>query len=864
MAPHSPRRRRRAAKAATIALALVITGSTGYTAFAADYERLVNGSFSGGTADPWWNGAGTSGRVTDGEFCTAVTGGTTNPWDALIGQNGVPFESGQSYTFAFDARATTAQRISAVAGEGVSPYRQIAKQDFDVTAAKQRFTYTFTSELDFPDAGSGQVTFHLGGQAADNTVCVDNVSLVGGVLPPGGGPGTPTKKIQVNQVGYLPDQAKHATLVSDATTAQAWSLRDSANKVVATGQSTPKGVDAGSGDPVHQIDFSSFRTAGTGYTLTVGDEASFPFDITTSPYAKLRYDSLAFFYHQRSGIPIEAKYVGDTYARAAGHLNVAPNQGDNNVPCRADLNCGYTLDVRGGWYDAGDHGKYVVNGGISAWQVLNTYERAVAVGDAKALGDGSLKIPEQANGVPDILDEARWEVEFLLKMQAPSGLVHHKIHDANWTALPTLPAQDAQARRLSAVSTAATLNTAAVAAQAARLWKTIDPTFSAKALAAAEKAYTAAKANPNLIADPNDGTGGGSYSDGTVSDEFYWAAAELFATTGGAAYRADVTGSPLYKGASLNTRGFDWGSTGPLGDVTLALVPNGLPQADVTAIRSVFTTTADAHLAQIATQGYPAPYQTTDGSYDWGSNGLVANNAMVLALAHDFTGNAKYREGVYETMGYLLGRNPTSYSYVTGYGDQPVRNVHHRHWANQLDATLPTAPPGVLSGGPNSALQDPIAARLLPGCKPQKCFVDHIEAYSLNEVTVNWNSALAWVANWAAEKSATPPAKALCSVDYQVTKWSTGQTATVKVTNTGDKAWRGWTLDFSFPGSQKITNGWSATWKQTGQAVTAASLSWNADLKPGQSTSIGFNATSSAGDADPKTFKIDGNGCSAG
>jgi endoglucanase len=851
----------RATTAATIALTLVATGASGFQAQAADYERIVNGAFSGGTADPWWSGAGVSGRVVDGEFCAAVTGGTANPWDALIGQNGVPSESGQSYTFAFDAHATTAQRISAVSGEGVAPYRQNAKQDFDVTTTKQRFTYTFTSTLDFPDAGSGQVAFHLGGQAFDNTVCVDNVSLVGGVVPPGGTPGTPTRKIQVNQVAYLPGLPKHATLVSDATTPQAWTVRDAAGTAVATGQSTPKGVDPASGDPVHLIDFSSFDTEGTGYTLAVGDETSFPFDIAAAPFADLRHDSLAFFYHQRSGTPIEAQYVGDTYARAAGHLNVAPNQGDDNVPCRADLACGYTLDVRGGWYDAGDHGKYVVNGGISAWQVLDTYERAVALGDASALGDGTLSIPERANGVPDILDEARWEVEFLLRMQAPSGMVHHKVHDANWTGLPTLPSQDAQPRRLSAVSTAATLNTAAVAAQSARIWKTIDPAFAAKALQAAEKAYAAAKANPNVLADPNDGTGGGTYSDGTVTDEFYWAAAELYTTTGGDAYRADVTGSPLYKATSLNTRGFDWASTGPLGDVTLAVVPNGLPRADVAAIREAFTTTADAHLAQMATQGYPAPYRSADGSYDWGSNGLVANNAMVLALADDFTGDAKYRAGVYETLNYLLGRNPTGYSYVSGYGDQPVRNVHHRFWANQLDPSLPIAPPGVLSGGPNSGLQDPVAARLLQGCKPQKCFVDHIEAYSLNEVTVNWNSALAWVANWAAEKSG---GKAGCSVDYQVAKWSSGQVATIKVTNTGAEAWQGWTLGFDFPGDQKITNGWSADWRQDGKAVTATHLPWNTAVTPGGSTYLGFVATSTASDADPTTFRVGGKVCAKG
>jgi endoglucanase len=929
-------------------------------AAAADYERVLNGTFSSGTADPWWNGAGTAGRVTAEEFCTDVTGGTANGYDALVGQNGMPYESGQQYTLAFDAHATTSQTISAVAGEAVSPYRQIARNDVVVTPATQRFTVTFASTLDFPAAGNGQLTFWLGGQSFDNTVCLDNISLIGGVVPPGGQP--PTSGIRVNQVSYARGLPKQATLVTESTTSLAWSLKNSAGSTVATGQTTPKGTDAGSGENVHEIDFSAYDTAGTGYTLSVGTEASFPFDITADGLNKLRYDSLAFFYHQRSGIPIDATYVGSAYARPAGHVNVAPNQGDNNVPCRSDLNCGYTLDVRGGWYDAGDHGKYVVNGGISAWQLLDEYERALKLGDASALGDGRLKIPEQANGVPDILDEARWEVDFLLRMQVPdgkpdAGMVHHKIHDAQWTALPTRPDQDSQPRRLSAPSTAATLNMAAVAAQASRLWRTIDPAYSTTLLAAAEKAYAAAKANPNRIADPNDGTGGGTYSDPTVTDEFYWAAAELFATTGKSGYRADVTGSALYRGVSFNTHGFDWGSTGALGDVTLALVPTDLPAADVTAIKAAITSTADDHLAQMRSQGYPAPYRTSDGSYEWGSNGLVANNGMVLALAYDFTKQAKYREGAFQALYYLLGRNPMNYSYVSGEGDQAVRNVHHRFWANQLDPALPTAPPGALSGGPNSGLQDPTAARLLAGCKPQRCFVDHIEAYSVNEVAVNWNSALAWLTNWTAEKSApadtsaptapgtpvvsnvatktatvtwpaaadpesgvtgydvvrvdgsaravlatststtaaltglTPStaykvavvarngaglssadsptvqfttraaATAGCTVKYAPNSWNTGFTANITVTNSGTTAWTGWTLKFSFPGNQKVTQGWAATWSQTNADVTAVNLPWNGALAPGQSTTVGFNGTYSGTNTNPSAFTIGTDAC---
>lgn len=851
------KRWRRAVVACGVALALGAPVTA--VAAAAEYERIVNGDFAAGGADPWWTGANTSGAVTGGEFCVDVTGGTANGYDALAGQNGVPYEAGQSYTLRFDARATTEQPIAAVAGEAVAPYRQIARTDVTVTPTRQTFTLTFESTLDFPAAGSGQLAFWFGGQSFDNTVCVDNVSLVGGVLPP---PGLePAAPIRVNQVGYVPGLPKQASVATTATTPVAWTLKDAAGAAVATGQTIPKGQDAASGENVHVIDFSTFDTQGTGYTLSVGADTSFPFDISPTALTGLRYDALAFFYHQRSGTPIEAQYVGAEYARPAGHVNVAPNRGDDAVPCRADLGCDYTLDVRGGWYDAGDHGKYVVNGGISAWQLQNEYERAVALGDPAALGDGTLAIPEQSNGVPDVLDEARWEVEFLLSMQVPdgeplAGMAHHKIHDEQWTGLPTLPNQDAQPRRLSAPSTAATLNLAAVAAQAARLWERYDPAFATRALAAAEKAYAAAKANPNLLADPNDGTGGGAYSDNTVTDEFYWAAVELFATTG--EHRSDVVDSPWYAGESFNARGFDWASTGALGDVTLAVVPTDLPTADITA---AVAATADEHLAQMATAGHPAPYRTADGSYEWGSNGLVANNGMVLALAYDLTKQPRYRDGAFAAMTYLLGRNPTNYSYVAGYGDQPVRNVHHRHWANQLDPTLPTAPPGALSGGPNSALQDPVAARLLPGCAPQRCFVDHIEAYSLNEVTVNWNSALAWLSNWVAEQSARPAQLADCTVTYSAHTWKTGLTASVTIKNTGATAWRGWTLAFAFAGNERVTNGWSAKWTQSGKDVTAKNKSWNGEVAAGASVAAGFTASNKGEHTLPTHFAVNGKTC---
>jgi endoglucanase len=149
-------------------------------------------------------------------------------------------------------------------------------------------------------------------------------------------------------------------------------------------------------------------------------------------YIPLTSDSMQFFYQQRSGIAIDAELVGSQYARPAGHVNVFPNQGDVVTPCQyawesnvtylEPWTCNYTLDVSQGWYDAGDQGKYVVNGGISTAQILMAYERTLWTKNSsfKIVSDGSLRIPERFNGYPDYLDEARWEMEFMLKMQVPA------------------------------------------------------------------------------------------------------------------------------------------------------------------------------------------------------------------------------------------------------------------------------------------------------------------------------------------------------------------------------------------------------------------------------------------------------------
>ncbi len=716
-----------------------------------------------------WSLYGTGEPVfADGEVCVEVPGGNANPWDAGLSFTGLPIEEGANYVLSLTGRTEPATPVRVIVGEGGGAYRTVLEQSAAPLGVESTtLSYPFTAGLTFPADGDapGQVAIHLGKSAA-YTFCLSEVSLTTSATPPPPYQPDTGPRVRVNQVGYLPQGPKRATLVTDAADAVAWELHDADGDVLAGGESQPVGADASSGQDVHVIDFSDVTATGEGLTLVADGETSHPFAIAADLYSQLRYDALNYFYLARSGIDIEASIVGEQYARVAGHVGVAPNQGDTDVPCIGPRpyydgwTCDYSLDVTGGWYDAGDHGKYVVNGGIAVAQLLSTYERTLTAPGATvgALDDGTLNLPEHGNGVPDVLDEARWELEWMLKMVAPSGeyagLVHHKVHDEGWTGLPLAPADDPQARSLHRPSTAATLNLSAVAAQGARLFAQYDEEFAATLLDAARATYEAALAHPDVHAPAAAGSdGGGPYDDSDVSDEHYWAAAELYVTTGEQRYADDLSASEHHTGDVFGPGGFSWGATAALGRLSLATVPNDLPDRD--AVRASVVAGADAYLAAQADQPWGSVYSPTGGVYDWGSNSSVANILVVVATAYDLTGEARYLDGTLEGLDYLFGRNALNLSYVTGWGTVSSQNQHSRWFAAQLDPSLPHPPPGSLAGGPNSiqGTWDPtMQAAFTQGCAPATCYLDEIQSWASNEITINWNSAMSWVASFAADQ----------------------------------------------------------------------------------------------------------------
>lgn len=772
-------------------------------------QQLGQMNFDSGVGLPWHIVESAPGEmdfaIEDGVYKATIInpGGASNGgddrWDCQFRHRGLKIVAGHQYQVKYEITASNSGKYYTKIGNldgDVEIWHNMSTGEGDFNSHWDPIPInaneTKKVELTFTAGQSLEVAewaFHLGGDGqytpggcfpAGTVITFDNMSLIdltGDENDYLNAFRWERAEVLTNQVGYFTDRAKRATLISDENDGINFDIKDKDGKTVYSGKSEYFGKDDDSGDTVHVIDFSDFKEEGV-FTIEAENGAKsreFPIG-GNEVYSELLYDSLNYFYQNRSGIEIESKYItsgdADALAREAGHAKDM---------AEIEQTWGYSgssgsIDVTGGWYDAGDHGKYVVNGGLSLWLMQNQYETAKTFGFEKAYADGTMNIPENSNGAPDLLDEARWEMEWMLKMMVESGeyegMAYHKAHDEKWTALGIAPADDEMKRIVKPPTTAATLNLAACAAQAARLWKGIDDDFSEKCLEAAKKAYDAAKANPKMYAPLDEAIGGGAYGDDDVTDEFYWAASELFVTTGDDKYHDDMEASDVFLkcpvtmdgGESVGANGsFDWGHVAALGTFSISLNKDAVDSLDYETAVDNIVKASDEFIKLEEQQGYGLPYASSQISYEdkdkgyiWGSNSVVADNAVVLSYAYLLTKEDKYMDGALGGMDYLLGRNAMDYSYVTGYGTHSVENPHHRYWAGSIDENFPKAPKGVLSGGPNSGMQDPWVQG--SGWKkgeiaPQKCYLDHIEAWSVNECTINWNASLAWLTGFVAQEN---------------------------------------------------------------------------------------------------------------
>ncbi|TYQ16058.1 UNVERIFIED_CONTAM: endoglucanase [Acetivibrio alkalicellulosi] len=779
------------------AVVLIFVVLSSHVISLANNNLITNRNFEGGVGLPWhvicYDDADVDYEIKDNQYIITVNDPGEHSFSVQFRHLNIPINAGWTYFIEFTVVANKYASIYTSIGIPKDPYIEYWNNNWSGHSLEANEPYTYMGSFHTKTSDPlAAWTFHLGigGQSTvqpGTTLKFSNMRLYTYNSKPPPPPPTPTPRrvIRVNQVGYFSQGVKRATIINSSATK--WELKNSNDTTVAVGTTVPFGLDKDSGDNVQIIDFSNYKTPGKGYYLVAENERSYPFDINSHLYEEMMYDAFKYFYYNRAGEPIEADYAHDiSFVRPAGHTNDIAE-----ATSEFGFTGGYTLDVTGGWYDAGNYGRYVVHGGISTWIMQNQYERALKNGMIQQLyRDGKFNIPESGNGIPDILDESRFNMEFMLKMQVPigplEGMVHHKTHDQRWQALGMGPHESTeQPRIIKPPSTAATLNLAATAAQAARIWKDIDPEFSNECLTAADTAWEAAIANPDIYAPFNDNIGGAPYGDDYVLDDFYWAACELLITTGDLKYLSFIRESPYFlqmpdyiretphflqqpdkltsEEATSFVGPFDWANTSGVGTLSLALhEPSQLTASEIATAKANIAKACDIWIEYQQNQGYGVTIEQRQVFFDnpnligypWSSNSYILNQCIVFGYAYEYTNDSKYYNALTEAMDYIMGRNPMNQCYVTGYGSIPLKNPHHRWFSYQFDSEYPKAPPGWISSGPNSGLQDPWVKGFgwqPGGHPPQKCFMDHIESWSTNEATISLNASLAWVTGFLSE-----------------------------------------------------------------------------------------------------------------
>jgi endoglucanase len=216
--------------------------------------------------------------------------------------------------------------------------------------------------------------------------------------------------------------------------------------------------------------------------------------------------------------------------------------------------------------------------------------------------------------------------------------------------------------------------------------------------------------------------------------------------------------SPEHVADAFGVTGFDFDRVTAPARLDLALVGGDL--ADHAQVINSVQRGADRLVELQGQQPWGQPYAPTDG-WDWGSNGRILNNLVVIAVAHLVSGDSRYAAAVAEGMDYLLGRNALGQSYITGYGTDYTAHQRTRQFGHDLDPALPSPPPGAVAGGANSRPSPdfPYDSRLL-GLPPQCCYLDEPTSEVTNDVCIRWNAPLVWVATYLSAISGYSPVSA--------------------------------------------------------------------------------------------------------
>ncbi len=687
-------------------------------------EMIVNGGFDN-DMNEWYayyeSGGASKNSVENGMLKVDFEKIGFKGHSVQIYQDILSVEEGCRYRMSFDMYATVPRTICVRVQKNGGDYYGYLEEYAKITTEMQHYEFEF--KMDQITDPAPRVAFNIGkyeedGDIGPHQLYLDNVSLImydDSEKIVGEDSGAVAMPININQLGYRPQDSKIAVFSAEDSKFDVVDVKT--GSVVFSGNITGNVQDAASVQTVRYGDFSALTTPGEYKIKTEKLGESFPFTIADSVYDSAFADVLNFFYIQRCGKKLSADTAQD-WAHKACHTGLATVYGTTTK-----------LDVSGGWHDAGDYGRYVVPGAKAAADLMLAYQL-----NPQAFADPA------SSSVPAILEEVRYELDWMLKMQdKETGGVYHKVTTMNFEG-EVMPDEVTEELYLSPISTTATATFAAVMAMASEVYKPYDAAFAKKCLAAAEKAWGYTLENSyRTFKNPVDIVTG-EYPDNFTEDERFWAASELLKVTGKKEYNDEIV-----KLLQRNVAGgLGWANTGFYGYYAyLTTLQDKVDAATAAKIKEALLAEANKLLQAANADGYLISLGT---DYAWGSNMTVANNAMLLLLADKIAPNDAYKKAAANHLNYLFGTNCLSYSYVTGHGSQSPDNTHHRP-SMAAEKTVP----GMLVGGPNKSLEDPYARAVLKGLAPAQCYADSSQSYSTNEVTIYWNSPLVFLMSYFAK-----------------------------------------------------------------------------------------------------------------
>ena len=443
--------------------------------------------------------------------------------------------------------------------------------------------------------------------------------------------------ILVNQVGYACQSDKTALFQGDRIP-DTFSVVDAESRqVVYSGQIEQRENAEGTDEQICYGDFTELETAGTYYIQAAKIGQSYTFVIGDNPYGELYHAALKKYYYNRCGLTLSSELAGEA-ARNACHAREAQLKDEASV----------SLEVSGGWHVDEMSNRDVAKGCQTADYLLLAYELYPEVFDDQA------GIPESGNEIPDVLDEVKYEIDWLLKMQdATSGAVYAGVSSVDNKASGYLLYVDG-------INMNVTIRFAATLAKFSYLYQDYDRVFATQCLQAADRAYRYA----------------GKYLNDITQEEYFHAAAELYRATGSGGYHNVVKNYLLENPIAEMKNDFVF-----LGCVTCLSTKQ---KVDVNLCGDVMKILMQEG-ERIAEASKNAGLLVNIDEKQGGAAEMLRDIARLTVVDHIIT-NHEYAMVLQNHLHYMLGRNAESVSYLDGAGSRNYKNVDEsRGIMNQID-----------------------------------------------------------------------------------------------------------------------------------------------------------------------------------